>query len=72
MTASVSTQGGFAPGRPEVLFTDNYEGGGARQYDVAEDGRFLFWSRDVAESTTPELIFVLNWHQELLERVPIP
>ena len=71
MTASVRTQGGFAVGRPEALFPDNYAGGGARRYDVAANGRFLFWSSDAGASAAPQVIFVQNWHQELLERVPI-
>ena len=71
MTASVSTQGGFAPGRPEALLPDNYAGGGARRYDVAADGRFLFWSSETGASAAPQLIFVQNWDQELKRLVPV-
>ena len=44
-------------------------------FDVAEDGRFLMLMRgDGTETTgapaTPRINFVLNWFEELKERVP--
>ena len=69
----VETEPTFVPGRPEVLFPNPYRGGGmgrARPIDLSPDGtRFL-----MIRETPPNLHFVVvqNWHQELLERVPIP
>ena len=69
----VETEPTFVPGRPEVLFANPYRGGGsgrARPIDLSPDGtRFL-----MIRETPPELHFVVvqNWHQELLERAPVP
>ena len=45
-------------------------------YDVSPDGRrFLLIVEEElleGEATPPSMIVVLNWHQELLERVPVP
>ena len=43
----------------------------ARTYDIAPDGtRFLMVK--AAEGATVEFHLVQNWHEELLERVPVP
>ena len=45
-----------------------------REYDVSPDGqRFLAFAEraDVDAAATPLINVVLNWTQELLERVPI-
>ena len=64
----------FSAGRPQVLFDGAYErdplGVGLRNYDVASDGRFLMISGGAGVPAQIEV--VLNWTQELLERVPIP
>ena len=67
-------------GNPEVLF--DYAPyirplGRGRQYDIFPDGqRFVMWTRQGTAletgATTPQINVVVNWHQELLERVPIP
>ncbi len=67
----------FAAGNPEQLFEGPYlEPSAQRTYDVSPDGqRFLMIkSAETAESAAagPTLVVVQNWHQELLERVPIP
>ena len=62
----------------EVLFDWRYfsENSPTRQWDLAPDGqRFLMITSggaDVARSERAEINVVLDWHQELLERVPIP
>ena len=66
-------------GTPEVLFAYapfDVSGGGARHYDIAPDGRrFLVLSNagagDGDVTLGPHLNVVLNWTQELLERVPV-
>ena len=80
MVVDVRTGGGaieISP--PRELFQGTYlsaEGGQTRDYHVAPDGRLLMLTMDAPtdESPTPtaQLILVENWHQELLERVPVP
>ena len=74
MVVEVEAGTALTAGRPEVLFEESYEfdplGVGLPNYDAAPDGRFLM-VRGGAGSAT-QITVVLNWHQELLERVPIP
>ena len=67
MAVPMTTTPGFAPGKPELLFSGNYYSQPSRAYDIAPDGeRFLMVKRDDDENT--ELHIVLNWFQ-LLERL---
>lgn len=64
-------------GTPERLFDYPYHylAGGRRHHDVSADGqRLLVIANDqVGEDLPPlQINVVLNWQQELLERVPIP
>ena len=76
MAVPVQTETGFPYGSPERLFDAPYyfESPG-RNYDVAPDGRFLM-IKDTDQldggGASPAITVVLNWHQELLQRVPIP
>ena len=72
MAAPVQTDESFAHGTPQPLFEiGNYDfGPGApRDYDVADDGRFLMLK---AEGQAPprQITVVLNWFEELKARVP--
>ena len=77
MVAPVGTEPTFSPGNPEVLFAAPYRGPAAnrvRPWDVAPDGRFLMLREGDTSSPDEEptqVVLVQNWHQELLERVPI-
>ena len=70
---SVETEPTFRPGNPEVLFAAPYRSRpGFREWDVAADGRFLMVREGAAEeTTTPHMVVVENWFQELTERVPV-
>ena len=65
-------------GTPEVLFEFNYRPSlDVRTYDESLDGQSLLMIEGVDGSSrfvegTGRINVVLNWHQELLERVPIP
>ena len=67
----------FGSGRPEIVVQRNmvplFAG---RHYDVSSDGRrFLVFSStdpEADESVPVQIVVVDNWHQELLERVPVP
>lgn len=63
-------------GRPQVLFEAamSVQGVGVRPYDVAPDGRFFIVRSVQSESgggTSPNLIVVLNWVEELKRLVPM-
>ena len=71
---SLGSDGAFERGRSSLLFSGPYQGDttGNAAYDVASDAsRFLMISRAESGSTEMQLNVVLNWHQELLERVPV-
>jgi len=78
MVVAVDTAEMFHAGPPTVMFVgrydlDNSAGGlgGVPNYDVAPDGqRFVMVKETTADP--PQLIVVLNWHQELKARVPVP
>ncbi len=65
-------------GDPEVLVDFRYFSTrlGYRYYDVSRDGRLLVASRgdlaEASEDSLREINVVLNWFEELKERVPLP
>ena len=66
-------------GSPEVLFeTPGYLLTPERVYDLHPDGQRFLMVKDAALTddagtpTPPQIVLVENWHQELLERVPVP
>jgi serine/threonine-protein kinase len=61
------------PGTPERLFDwQYYWDPGFQFYQIAPDGQRFLMITTGADSGGSEINIVLNWHQELLERVPIP
>ena len=66
MAVSVDFEPTFQAGIPEPLF----EGAFDQWYDVAPDGSFVMTTKPSAELT--EINVVLNWFEELKERVPVP
>ena len=73
MAVSVKTDSGFTYGTPQTLFVGPYRDRDGRTYDVAADGRFLMVSGvTAADARPPEINVVINWFQELTERVPVP
>ena len=76
MSVAVTGEPDLAVGRPRVISDGrffSYRGNSA--YDVTPDGSFVIISRDgnaPGDDAQPHINFVLNWHQELLERVPNP
>ena len=79
MVVDVSTDPTLSVGQPRELFRGGtYDGGSSRaKYAVTADGaRFLMsasraTSTETAGGTRPRVVVVQNWHQELLERVPV-
>ena len=77
MRAAIDTRTSFSAGNPEVLFEGAYvfgTGPAGRAFDMFPDGqRFLMVKEsDETSGIAAVIILVQNWHQELLERVPVP
>ena len=82
MGVSVETAAGFVPGTPTLVIAGQYGRlDRGRRYDIAPDGqRFLMIKQGAAPTNDADdpfagltrIIVVLNWYQELLERVPVP
>ncbi len=73
LAVPVETDGtGFGFQAAVELFDEPYDHGNAPTYDVAPDGRFVMLSRSTEseQARVEQLVVVLNWTQELLERVP--
>jgi hypothetical protein len=79
ISVPVTRQPDLVVGRPRVLFEADYRNGqavnGARQYDVAPDGRFLMIREGALQpgdetDAYDHLILVENWLDELRRLVP--
>ena len=78
---AVETEPSFVHGEAQAVIDTGayFDPLAARQWDVARDGRFLMIkpSTETADGEPvvpgpPKINAILNWHQELLERVPVP
>jgi hypothetical protein len=74
MAVDIATQPGFAAGKPRMLFEGRYEPAPfpAANYDVSSDGqRFLMLKpTEPAEAAPTQINVVLNWFEELKQKVP--
>ena len=75
MVVNVETKSGFSAGKPRLLFDgESYSPTPATfpNYDVSRDGRFLMLkpSKQQAQAAT-QINAVLNWFEELKQRVPV-
>ena len=74
MAANITTQPGFTAGEPQMLFEGPYEPTPLTfpDYDVSPDGqRFLMLkSNESAEAAPTQINIVLNWFEELKQKVP--
>jgi serine/threonine protein kinase/Tol biopolymer transport system component len=74
MAVDISTQSGFAAGKPRMLFEGKYQPTPVTfpNYDVSPDGqRFLMLKPAEQEQAAPTQInVVLNWFEELKQKVP--
>ena len=71
MVVEVSTAGNFDAGRPRPLFEGRYETDIWTNYDISTDGERFLMVRPGPDAPR-ELRVVLNWFEELKERVPVP
>ena len=77
MVVPVQTDPTFVPENPQELFEWPYSTrGDGRTYDVSPDGQRFLAVRSVLEADAddlpPQINIVLNWFEELKERVPVP
>jgi serine/threonine protein kinase/Tol biopolymer transport system component len=74
MAVDIATQLGFAAGKPRMLFEGRYEPSPvpATNYDVSRDGqRFLMLKpSEQAQAAPTQINVVLNWFEELRQKVP--
>jgi Tol biopolymer transport system component len=74
MAADVSTQSGFSSGTPRLLFESPYVPTPATfpNYDVSSDGQRFLMLKPVDQSgaAVTQINVVLNWFEELKQRVP--
>jgi serine/threonine-protein kinase len=74
MAVDITTQPGFAAGKPKVLFAGQYlpTPGTLSNYDVSPDGqRFLMIKPgEQAQGRPTQINVVLNWFEELKQKVP--
>jgi serine/threonine-protein kinase len=74
MAVDIATQPGFTVGKPRMLFEGPYTpaSGTTPNYDVSPDGqRFLMLKPiESAETAPTEINVVLNWFEELKQKVP--
>ncbi len=76
----IVTEPAFAFGNEQVLGMQGFffPGGGIRSYDITPDGQhfLMVFPADQADSVTEtaaeRINIVLNWFEELKERVPVP
>jgi len=78
MVVPVQTDPTFAPENPQELLEWPYSTrGDGRTYDVSPDGQRFLAINTVpletdADASPPQINIVLNWFEELKERVPVP
>ena len=78
MAVAVATEPSFTQGTPAFLFEGPYLSfipGRRLPFDISPDGeRFLMIKTGggTSDGTRPQINVVLNWYEELLERVPTP
>ena len=74
MAVDVEAHPTFSAGKPKLLFEGLYElsaTAAARNYDVSPDGqRFLMVKTEVQEQSASRINVVLNWFEELKQKVP--
>ncbi len=75
MVVSVGSGPELSPTRPRKLFDGNYAGSleGLQEFDVSADGKRFVMIKNLQDgaSETRELRMILNWFEELKQKVPV-
>jgi hypothetical protein len=75
MAVNITTGPTFTATKPQLLFEAPFDDGkmGTAGYDISLDGqRFLMVQPTELEPPRTQIHVVLNWFQELKQRVPTP
>jgi eukaryotic-like serine/threonine-protein kinase len=72
MAVDITTQPGFAPGKPRMLFEGRYELSPVQlaNYDVSPDGQRFLMLKPTEKAAPTQINVVLNWFEELKQKVP--
>jgi eukaryotic-like serine/threonine-protein kinase len=74
MSVPIEPGATFRAGAPQVIFQGQYPAPEVgRQYSITRDGRRFLMIKDLAadaEAPPPQIHVVLNWFEELIQRVP--
>ena len=73
MVVEVTTELTCSAGTPRLLYEGNLQSGlmFRTNYDISPDGqRFVMIQEDTPDSETAQINVVLNWFEELKQRVP--
>jgi serine/threonine protein kinase len=73
MAVDITTEHGFSAGKPHMLFEGPYlQEGTLPNYDVSPDGQhfLMLKSTEPAQAAPTQINGVLNWFEELKQRVP--
>ena len=74
MAVEITTDPNFSPGTPRLLFEGDFQMGTVSRanYDVTLDGqRFVMLQQVGPDSGATQINVVLNWFEELKQRVPV-
>ncbi len=73
MAVSIETEPRFVAGKPKLLFEAPYSEAGVYHpnFDITPDGNRFIIIQNKLETTADHVIVVLNWFDELKERVPV-
>jgi eukaryotic-like serine/threonine-protein kinase len=72
MAVDITTQPGFAAGKPRMLFEGRYELSPVQSanYDVSPDGQRFLMLKPTEQAAPTQINVVLNWFEELKQKVP--
>jgi hypothetical protein len=72
MVVAIETEPTFKASMPEKLFQGTYYSQYGHNWDISPDGnRFLMLKPPAAAAPRPKINVVLNWFEELKQRVPV-
>jgi len=70
MRVALETNAAVEPGRPTRLFSGDYRQDPGRAYELAPDGKRFLMMKPMEEELSTELVYVLNWFDELERLAP--
>jgi len=74
MAVAVETKPTFSRGKPETLFSGTYASFSSQEshpWDISSDGKRFLMMKESGTEASRKINIVLNWFEELKERVPI-